>query len=184
MVQWRLQDQGDGTWLLRADGEPTAGRLVGPWALFSLPQGDLVATGQGSLAPRADELSTWQVKAQRIARNAAVAVMRGRVFLRFGWLPQGGRSVNHGTGMVEAGVSVLDVIYDVEADAYHIAPWILPGWLSLAAEGRPAYFVTGDVAGTGSDGETVLKNARVVARARYSEGRGWIPVPQRVVARS
>lgn len=83
------------------------------------------------------------------------------MFVRFGALPDGGRSRNDETGDLEAGVSVyrgewqssdrdvLCVTLVSEGDAFQLRQ----------LEDRPIYLVEGEEVGTGSDGEPLLANA-------------------------
>ena len=88
------------------------------------------------------------------------------VFVRYGDLPANGISANHADGTSESGVSVYRGLH-LEATGEAIA---LPatnaqtcGMLTIAA--RPMYIVSGREVGTGSDGEPVLADAKIVAEA-------------------
>lgn len=83
------------------------------------------------------------------------------MFVRFGDLPEGGRSRNEETGDLEAGVSVYRGEW--QSSDHDVL------CVTLANEGdviqlrqlddRPIFLVEGEEAGTGSDGEPLLANA-------------------------
>ncbi len=86
-------------------------------------------------------------------------------YVRYGKLPKGGKSRNYATGELERGVSVFrgEVLPSGEARA-------LPGNNVLAASmvllrDRDLYVVSGVEIGTGSDGEPVLKNCKIIAKS-------------------
>ena len=95
--------------------------------------------------------------------------------MRFGALPEDGRSRNALTGELEAGVSVYEAL---ERDGAHqiLLPRLRPesvGTLGMCfntAQGlsgqvnHPLYLVGGELAGTGSDGEPLLKNCKILQR--------------------
>jgi hypothetical protein len=88
-------------------------------------------------------------------------------FLRHGDLPESGRSFNHRDGHDEAGVSVYRLTRVGRA-------WkLLDGYGAAIFAEKPTFVVTGKVlvddAGrdlTGSDGEPLLSNVRVLSRSR------------------
>lgn len=93
------------------------------------------------------------------------------IFVRFGDLPSDGRSKNHLTDELEAGVSVYEAI---ERDGK--ISLLLPSMTGSACVsmsgcffGKPFYEVDGTVVGTGSDGEPVLSPCRIV-RTILAEG--------------
>lgn len=87
-------------------------------------------------------------------------------YVRYGKLPKGGRSINHADGALEAGVSVYygERLPSGEARALPRSNMELAGALSLMD--RQLYIVTGELAGTGSDGEPVLRNCRIWRKAK------------------
>ncbi len=114
--------------------------------------------------------------AMLMERHEAAKVMRQRAalfatgapcYIRFGKLPRGGRSRNHITGELEAGVSVYraaktgtdEYIIDMRGVDAGSGMFIIAGEPSL---------ITGDVVGTGSDGEPLLANCRVSELADYA----------------
>ena len=84
-------------------------------------------------------------------------------YLRFGDLPESGKSKNHLTGKQEAGVSVYDCTIIngkykvVMPDLTHSACVSL----SVVLE-RPCYLVSGALIGRGSDGEPLLRNPIII----------------------
>lgn len=87
-------------------------------------------------------------------------------YVRYGKLPKGGRSINHADGSLEAGVSVYygERLPSGEARALPRSNMELAGALSIMD--RQLYIVTGELAGTGSDGEPVLRNCRIWRKAK------------------
>ena len=92
-------------------------------------------------------------------------------YVRYGKLPRGGKSRNYATGELERGVSVFrgEVLPSGEARA-------LPGTNVLAASmvslwDRDLYVVSGVEIGTGSDGEPVLKNCKIIAKSTKAKSR-------------
>lgn len=87
-------------------------------------------------------------------------------YVRYGKLPKGGRSINHADGSLEAGVSVYygERLPSGEARALPRSNMELAGALSLMD--RQLYIVTGELVGTGSDGEPVLRNCRIWRKAK------------------
>lgn len=85
-------------------------------------------------------------------------------YVRLGDLPASGRSRNHADGSNEAGVSVYhgEILPTGEARPLPRHNAELCGLLTMLAE-RPMYVVTGDEIGTGSDGEPLLANCKIVS---------------------
>jgi len=104
--------------------------------------------------------------AAMVASHDAKWATASSVYVRYGDLPVNGRSANHADGTAESGVSVYRGMY-LEATGEAIA---LPatnaeacGMLTIAD--RQMYIVSGREVGTGSDGEPVLADAKIVAKA-------------------
>lgn len=97
------------------------------------------------------------------------------VYVRFGALPEDGKSRNALTGELEAGVSVYEAL---ERDGQYqiLLPKMDPQAIATLGncfnvaqglwgqEHHPLHLVEGEVVGKGSDGETLLANCRVVRR--------------------
>lgn len=84
-------------------------------------------------------------------------------YLRFGNLPECGRSRNHANGEFEAGVSVYPAIF-FDDGSYELSngyPTLLVGYISFRALDIPAYRVWGENVGAGSDGEPLLKVSKI-----------------------
>src|SRR5690606_36239624 len=95
------------------------------------------------------------------------------VYIRFGELPDGGRSRNHATGQLEEGVSCYRARRRVDG-GYELVSSGLPYAAIAAAMGAYGNTVlvnAGEECGRGSDGESVLRDVRVVARLEYRDGR-------------
>lgn len=83
-----------------------------------------------------------------------------RGYIRFGKCPKDGLSINHRDKIPELGVSVFDAEFTdnqyrlISNDALYAT--------YLSVKDRPAYRIYGDVVGTGSDGEPVIKVIKAV----------------------
>jgi hypothetical protein len=115
------------------------------------------------VAPSADELATMDAIAAGIA---PIAAAQGDLYIRFGALPTQGRSRNHATGSSEAGVSAYDAAIDYRG-GYRLAD--SPATFDPHLLGRSAYVITGRRVGTGSDGESVVVDAEIIAKVAYDQ---------------
>jgi hypothetical protein len=85
-------------------------------------------------------------------------------FLRFGDLPPEGRSLNHLTDELEGGVSVFTAI-EQNGTYYIPVPTSENACVDLSSLiRRPWYEVDGEPTGTGSIGETLLANCKIVKK--------------------
>lgn len=95
------------------------------------------------------------------------------VYIRFGELPAGGRSRNHATGQLEAGISCYRARRRVDG-GYELVSSGLP-YAAIAAAmgayGNTVLLIAGEECGRGSDGEPVLRDVQVLGRLRYKDGR-------------
>ncbi len=104
-------------------------------------------------------------------------------YIRFGDIPEGERSAIGAspnfianmfrTGDEEEGVSVYDARWLEKKEAWSIDEINVASLDELIAQKRPAYLVTGDLVGTGIDGEPLLHNVKIVKQIPYTEI--WIP---------
>ena len=117
---------------------------------------DIVERKDGHGAYRADLTHRATKKAMEDKISSATVG-----YIRYGNLPKGGKSKNHHTGELEAGVSVFEALfypdgsYELQANTTMIRSLMSGGLLK-----RNVYRLYGDVVGTGSDGEPVLKVAK------------------------
>lgn len=152
-----------------------AERRFGPnslaWAIYDA-SGNLVSQGKDWVtSPTPEMLASWDRLAGVIAaRIRGKRPISDQLYIRFGRLPKGGRSRNHATGQMEAGVSVYGGDYDPIADAYRYSEDGTCGGAIIAytLRGVRPYLVTGDLVGRGSDGEPVIANARILGTLHYS----------------
>lgn len=96
-----------------------------------------------------------------------------QLYIRFGEIPEGGFSTIYSYGEEsgkEKGVSCYRAIID-ETDVIHIClplPFTESRWNVLQGfihyDNRPAFLITGDVVGYGSEGEPLLKNVLIAKR--------------------
>ncbi len=138
----------------------------GHWAAYGR-DGQRLATGvDWCTTPTAAELAAWDEEAREAAERAAawpVEVIGRSLYIRFGRLPRGGRSRNYVTGQLEPGVSVYRARYNARTDALDASGALAGTYLHYLIAGKQAYLVAGDEVSTGSDGEPVLANARIIA---------------------
>ena len=79
--------------------------------------------------------------------------------------PKNGKSKNHLTGDTETGVSVYEAI--VRKDKISIIMPCLTYSACVSLSGcieRQAYEVVGNIIGTGSDGEPIIKNCKIIRK--------------------
>lgn len=83
-------------------------------------------------------------------------------YVRYGNIPESGKSYNYRDGFYEIGVSVYRAVFfnDRSYTILHTTPFELFG--TFAYSGRPLYRVWGEEVGTGSDGEPVLKVIKAI----------------------
>lgn len=95
------------------------------------------------------------------------------LFIRFGELPQSGKSRNHLTEQDEAGVSVYEAVERKDGRIQVLLPRLdYSACVSLSGcIDRPAFIVHGEIVGYGSDGEPLLRDCRVVRAIAKEELR-------------
>jgi hypothetical protein len=141
-------------------------RRNGHWAAYDRDGNRLAVGADWCTAPTAAELEAWDAEAQAAAARVAawpVDVIGQALYIRFGRLPRAGRSRNYATGQLERGVSVYRARYNARTDALDASSALAGTYVHYLIAGKRPYLVAGDEVGTGSDGEPVLANARVVA---------------------
>lgn len=85
------------------------------------------------------------------------------IFVRFGELPDSGRSKNYLTGELELGVSCYMALCKGSLVRVILPSVNTKGLVSLSGvNNRPAYEVVGDVIGVGSDGEPLLHPCHII----------------------
>lgn len=152
-----------------------AERRFGPnslaWAAYDA-SGKRVSQGKDWVtSPTPEMLASWDRLAGAIAaRIRDKKPVSEQVFIRFGRLPTGGRSRNHATGQLEAGVSVFGAEYDPIADTYRFDEdgTCSGAHISYTLCGVRPHLVTGDLVGRGSDGEPVIANPKILGTLHYS----------------
>lgn len=87
-------------------------------------------------------------------------------YVRYGDLPENGRSTNHADGSLEDGVSVFygETLPSGEARPLPKRQEQIAGAFILRS--RPLYIVEGEEIGTGSDGEPLLKDCKIIREAK------------------
>lgn len=101
-------------------------------------------------------------------------IHRGRYtnnYIRFGDIPQSGKSTNHLIGIRQSGVSVYKCrIYDNNS-VYIQMPSIFGTSLSSlsAILERPIFIISGNYIGTGSDGQPILQNCKIINEVKRNE---------------
>ncbi len=141
------------------------------WADFSL-NGDLIRLNPEH--PLYERFSDDEIKEASEAIKKLESAPFENVYLRFGELPKDGRSTNWATGEKENGVSCYRICWKLIDGAYDLTGDGLVGALiAYSLKGEQAYFITGEEVGVGSDGEAVLKNAKIVAKAKQTK-KGFV----------
>lgn len=145
------------------------------WADFDL-DGNLVRKSQSNFNFVSDELTDAELEEASEKIKSFSPAPYNEVYLRFNDLPKNGKSKNFATSEEEKGVSCYSLIWDVVSGCYKRTEEGLEGaMVAYAIQGAPIYFVTGKECGIGSDGEPVLKDAKVVSRARFdSQKDGYV----------
>ena len=82
-------------------------------------------------------------------------------YIRFGHVPKGGRSYNSRDNVYEEGVSVYPALFAASGECRLLTTPASFGTYSTICD-RPAYRVWGEVVGTGSDGEPLLRVSKAV----------------------
>ena len=141
------------------------------WAEFSAATGEWVKCDKDcSCRPSEAQMSDWQAAAAKLAALWAgrLSDLNATLYIRYGDLPEGGRSTNYVPGKKENGVSVYPAKYDVQTGAIIFDGAIAsPGTLAYLMTDRVPHLVSGQYAGVGSDGEPCALPARLGAELRY-----------------
>ena len=97
------------------------------------------------------------------------------VYVRFGEIPANGKSKNYLTGEYEKGVSVYEALERDEKISILLPNLTGSACVSLSEVlDRPMFIVDGELCGTGSDGEPLLKNCKIVREIKnINHSRGW-----------
>lgn len=102
---------------------------------------------------------------RKISENAHKLLFSGefpKCYVRFGSLPKSGKSRNYMDNRQEEGISVFAAVKIDERYYVNVAGGMF--MLFAGMENRPAFLVSGDVLNeTGSDGEPLLRNAKVIS---------------------
>ena len=92
-----------------------------------------------------------------------------KVFIRFGEIPENEKSLNHLTEKREKGISVYEGIEDDGKYSVIMPPLTYSCCVSLSGVlDRQAYLVDGVVIGSGSDGECLLKDCKIIKAINVS----------------
>jgi hypothetical protein len=113
-----------------------------------------------------------QIKVEHISTKRALEALeeahdkkweKGKdVFVRYGDLPEGGKSKDFASGNYEKGVSVFRGKILPDGSLLPMPKTNQELGSLLTMNKRPMYVVTGDVVGVGADGEPVLANAKKI----------------------
>lgn len=164
-LHWTLQPSFQGYPELRAGFSPD--RLTSGWATI-LPQ--LLGTADFAGALNEYEAQYTDSKTASIRRDhndaAANRALRSQAeaegtpcYVRFGKLPKSGYSVNHRDGVAEPGVSVYRAYKLGTRYVIDLAGTDSGSGMFIIGKAQ-MHQVTGDLAGTGSDGEPCLTNCK------------------------
>lgn len=117
----------------------------------------LLTDGFGRPMISATHRETQRAIDEAIAASNARFADAERGYLRYGDLPEGGRSRNHRDGFLEAGVSCFHAEFAKDGSWRLLTGCVTKiDALMLAAAGAKAYRLWGTEVGTGSDGEPLL----------------------------
>lgn len=135
------------------------------WAMFDI-NGKLITAGEGSSSP-GDRMVEWEMAVKK-AMLSPLNQLPNNIFIRFGDIPKGSISKNWSSGAKEKGISVYGVKKDLNTDTV----WFdgrgeVGAALMSLAQGRKIYLVSGDVVGRGTDGEPVIKNAKMISQLDF-----------------
>lgn len=145
------------------------------YGVFSYPN--------GALGGKIPDFCSEECKQAAIAAYQRKRHQRKRHYIRFGlWDASAERSIDFQLGVHEPGVSTYDAIYDEEDGCYRLdfvkvskyarrAKVYLPMLLE-----RHIFIITGDETEPGVDGETCLRNVRLVAPAIWRNHQ-IVPIP-------
>lgn len=103
-------------------------------------------------------IETAKAKEQLEQRIAAKRKIAEKGFIRFGDVPEDEKSYNYRDGFYEKGVSVYNALFYPDGKYEIIPENDIQVFGSISFGSRPAFRVWGDVVGTGSDGEPLLRN--------------------------
>lgn len=126
------------------------------------------------VAQRGEFTASEDAEAEKIIKSLPRPAHRvDDIYIRFGALPKGGKSRNWASGEYERGVSVYRARYNVNTGTYQ--PFgALPGAeIAHLLRGSKILLVTGDKVGTGSDGEPLLSNVRIIAELELEPDGGY-----------
>lgn len=166
--------------MFRFDNYNPTARLQAPdslhWMHFDAATGNEVGRGNDFCTrPTEDEAQRWQSQAQVLAVRWGhrLDALNETLYIRFGNLPEGGRSTNYVTGKKERGVSVYVAKVDLETGAIVFDENGTDiGTLMFMIGDRTPYLVSGQEAGVGADGEPVLRKVQIVGTLRYDATLG------------
>lgn len=117
-------------------------------------------------------LTDAEMEEARISISKMSPAPYENVFLRFNTLPAGGRSKNYATGETEGGISCYSLRWDLASQCYKRTGNGLDGaMMAYAIQGVPMYLISGTECGTGSDGEPVVSDAKVIGSLKFDKGK-------------
>ncbi len=141
------------------------------WAAFDY-KGNLLKKGMGSAEPTDEALN----QASKYAKQLSIKwkgkkpIVKSQ-YLRFGDIPKSGKSAHLiKEGKFEKGVSVYELKGDIHGKyKIDLKDYKFAHLGQALKNDRPAYIVSGKVVGYGSDGEPLLKGAKIVRKASTRE---------------
>lgn len=106
-------------------------------------------------------INAVHIETEKAYKNALAAQKKResgaeKGFLRFGDIPECGKSYNHRDQFFEQGVSVYNAMFYENGEYEIVYSNDIQLFGSVSYASRPAYRVWGDVVGTGSDGEPLI----------------------------
>lgn len=122
--------------------------------------------GFGHPRLRATHRATAQLLSERQTASAAKWADAQPCYVRYGDLPPGGASYNYAASRPEPGVSVFRGLLLASGEAKAVPSSHVEEASLLSLAGRPLYVVDGREIGSGSDGEPLLADCRIIDRAK------------------
>lgn len=164
MTEWRIRTGNDDRTYLCAYGDKNC-----HWADYDPTTGIRVRRGTDwACVPTPDELAQWDAEAPTITARIASNPYPERIYIRWRKLPKGGRSRNHATKELEAGISCYAASYNpISSVIEYLEDGATAGAaLTYLLTGAPCYLLTGREVGRGSDGEPLLADVQVLCQLR------------------
>lgn len=158
---------------VRLQAPPTAFRSL--WWIDYAADGTEIARGSGWLGTPsdADAANATACISEIIAAIAPLKLDEtDPIYIRYTRLPKGGRSRNHATGELEAGVSCYNARRTLDGGYVLAGGGLSDAAISYTLAGAVVLLLSGEHVGSGSDGEPVLRSPKVLAELTWDGDGG------------